>query len=161
MWLPNRTCWCSMKSRQAVQAAWRCRHRSGSSWCGVLGPLRERARRSSSHTEKGGKPMHSQPASLPVASSRIALAALAILAVLGVQASLGGNALLAQPLVASCPFYGYGYAGLGHGFYVTDYPSTNLALVTLGYSDTSPGQFSISLTAHRNAFDGPMIGVTQ
>jgi len=107
--------------------------------------------------------MHSQRACLPAAASRIILA---ILAGLTVVASPGGNALLAQtwfgpPLVASCPFSGQGLAGLEHGFYVSAYPGTNLSLVTLGYSTNTPGTFSISLTARRNAFDGPMIGVTQ
>jgi hypothetical protein len=107
--------------------------------------------------------MLSQRASLPAAASRITLA---ILAGLTVVASPGANALLAQtwfgpPLVASCPFSGQGFAGLEHGFYVSAYPGTNLSLVTLGYSTNTPGTFSISLTARRNAFDGPMIGVTQ
>jgi hypothetical protein len=106
--------------------------------------------------------MSSKPACLP-AAARLALAALASLSVV---ASLSGNALQAQtwfgpPLVASCPFYGQGFAGLEHGFYVTAYPGTNLSLVTLGYSTTTPGLFSLSLTARRNAYDGPMIGVTQ
>jgi hypothetical protein len=107
--------------------------------------------------------MLSKRACLPAAASRITLVALASLSVV---ASLGGTALLAQtwfgpPLVASCPFYGQGYADLEHGFYVTGYPGTNLSLVTLGYSTSTPGLFSISLTARRNAFDGPMIGVAQ
>ena len=107
--------------------------------------------------------MLSNRACLPAAASRITLAVLASLAVV---ASPGGHALLAQtwfgpPQVASCPFSGQGNAGLEHGFYVTGYPGTNLSLVTLGYSTTTPGTFSISLTARRNAFDGPMIGVAQ
>jgi hypothetical protein len=107
--------------------------------------------------------MLSQRACLPAAASRITLAALASLSVM---ASPGGHALLAQtwfgpPLVASCPFSGQANAGLEHGFYVTAYPGTNLSLVTLGYSTNTPGVFSISLTPRRNAFDGPMIGVTQ
>jgi len=107
--------------------------------------------------------MLSKRACLPAAASRIALAVLASLAVV---ASPGGHALLAQtwfgpPQVAACPFSGQGNAGLEHGFYVTGYPGTNLSLVTLGYSTNTPGVFSISLTARRNAFDGPMIGVAQ
>jgi hypothetical protein len=107
--------------------------------------------------------MHSQRACLPAAASRITLA---VLAVLGFQLSLGGNPLLAQtwfgpPLVASCPFAGQGFANPVHGFYISGYPATNLSLVTLGYSTNTPGIFSISLTAHRNAYDGPLIGVTQ
>ena len=107
--------------------------------------------------------MSSKPACPPAAAARLTLAILASLAVLP---SLGGNALLAQtwfgpPLVASCPFSGQGSAGLEHGFYFTGYPGTNLSLVTLGYSTSTPGLFSISLTARRGAYDGPMIGVTQ
>ncbi|MBV8203157.1 MAG: hypothetical protein JOZ15_21285 [Acidobacteria bacterium] len=89
------------------------------------------------------------------------------LAVFAVLAGLHGDALLAQnnyfgpPLAVSCPFYGQGYADLSHGFYVTGYPGTNLSLVTLGYNTPTPGLFSISLTARRNSYDGPMIGTTQ
>jgi hypothetical protein len=89
------------------------------------------------------------------------------LTILAVLASSGGNALLAQqtyfgpPLAVSCPFYGQGYVDLSHGFYVTGYPGTNLSLVTLGYNTPTPGLFSISLTARRNSYDGPMIGTTQ
>jgi len=103
------------------------------------------------------------PACLQAAAGRLTRVALTSLAAV---ASLGGSALHAQtwfgpPLVVSCPFYGQGFAGLGHGFYVTGYTGTNLSLVTLGYSTTTPGLFSISLTARRNAYNGPMIGVTQ
>jgi len=87
-------------------------------------------------------------------------------AILALLASLGGNAALAQdwfgpPLVVSCPFFGKGYVDLSHGFYVTRYQGNNLSKVTLGYSTTTPGVFSISLTARRNSYDGPMIGATQ
>jgi hypothetical protein len=106
--------------------------------------------------------MLSQRACLP-AASRITLA---ILAGLTVVASPGGHALLAQtwfgpPLVASCPFSGHVCAGLAHGSFVSGDPAPALSPVTLGYSPSTPGLFSISLTARRNAFDGPMIGVTQ
>src|SRR5258708_25128483 len=111
--------------------------------------------------------MLSKRACLPAAAAaRINLASLSVVAVFAVVASLSGNALLAQtwfgpPLVASCPFYGQGYVDLDHGFYISGYPGTNLSLVTLGYSTSTPGLFSISLTAHRNAYDGPIIGVAQ
>jgi hypothetical protein len=100
---------------------------------------------------------HSYP---PSAIARLTLASLVVLA------GTSGNALLGQtyfgpPLAVSCPFYGQGYADLSHGFYVTGYPGNNLSLVTLGYNTSTPGLFSISLTARRNSYDGPMIGTTQ
>ena len=110
--------------------------------------------------------MHSKRTCLPAAAPRFTLAVTMVIASLAVVATLDGNALLAQtwfgpPLVASCPFYGQGFADLSHGFYVTGYTGTNLSLVTLGYSSPTPGIFSISVTARRNAFDGPVVGVTQ
>src|SRR5260370_40990122 len=106
--------------------------------------------------EGGSSPMSSKRAGLPAAVACLILVALAILAVLGVQASLDGNALLAQtwfgpPLLASCPFYGQGYADLDHGFYIRGFTGTNLSLVTLGYSTSTPGLFSRPLTPRRNA----------
>jgi len=85
------------------------------------------------------------------------------LALLALPALLGGGALAAQPLLTtvSCPFVGTARAATFHGIYVTSYAGTNLSLVKLEYSATAAGLFSISLTAHRGAFDGPRIGTTQ
>ncbi|HVT61795.1 MAG TPA: hypothetical protein VHR45_25780 [Thermoanaerobaculia bacterium] len=76
---------------------------------------------------------------------------------------LGEGALRAQEssTTVSCPFFGRGTSGVYHGFYVTGYTGTNISTVTLGYTTDTPGRFSISLTARRNSFDGPLIGTTQ
>ncbi|HEY0783100.1 MAG TPA: hypothetical protein VGE98_11630, partial [Thermoanaerobaculia bacterium] len=77
---------------------------------------------------------------------------------------LFAGALAATPPstpVVSCPFQGTAGTSTFHGFYVTAYAGNNLGTVTLAYSTNTPGRFSISLTARRGSFDGPMIGVTQ
>ncbi len=97
-----------------------------------------------------------QHSSLPRAITRLVLAALTVLPLLGA----GALAAQSTPTV-SCPFAGNGTADLFHGIYVTGYTGTNLGRVTLGYTTTTPGLFSISLTAHRNSYDGPQIGTPQ
>jgi hypothetical protein len=86
--------------------------------------------------------------------------ALALLTALGV---LSGGALSAQtPIsIASCPFAGGGNTYLTNGFYVASYPGNNLFQVTLGYTSTYAQPYAITLTAHRNTYDGPIIGTPQ
>jgi hypothetical protein len=85
------------------------------------------------------------------------------LVVLTVLAGLGGRPLSADVYssVISCPFFGVGSTDVFHGFYVPNYPAINLSKVTLGYSTNTPGLFTISLTARRNSYDGPLLGTTQ
>lgn len=85
------------------------------------------------------------------------------LAILTVLWSLSGGALSAQPLVStvSCPFSGTANAVTYNGIYVTGYTGNNLAQVTLGYRASSAQRYGITLTAHRNTFDGPLIGSPQ
>ena len=82
---------------------------------------------------------------------------------IAVLASLGGSALPAQPFApaVSCPLAGTATASTANGFYVTHYPGNNLFQVTLGYTATAAERYGISLTAHRNTYDGPIIGSTQ
>jgi hypothetical protein len=81
------------------------------------------------------------------------------LAVLALMAVLGTGALAAQPVgTASCPFAGFANVAWANGFYVTAYPGTNLAQVTLAFRGGVAETYGITLTAHRNSYDGPIIG---
>jgi hypothetical protein len=65
----------------------------------------------------------------------------------------------AAETTVSCPFNGGITADqLFHGFYVTNYPGTNLDQVTLAYSPNTSGQYMITLTARSGTYDGPIIG---
>jgi hypothetical protein len=76
---------------------------------------------------------------------------------------LSGGALAAQPLVTtvSCPTSGAANSAVFNGIYVTGYTGNNLAQVTLAYGASAAQQYGITLTAHRNAFNGPIIGTPQ
>jgi hypothetical protein len=76
---------------------------------------------------------------------------------------LSGGALAAQPLVTtvSCPFGGAANSAVFNGIYVTGYTGNNLSQVTLAYGASAAQQYGITLTAHRNAFNGPIIGTPQ
>ncbi|HEX4496694.1 MAG TPA: hypothetical protein VIE43_13560 [Thermoanaerobaculia bacterium] len=79
-------------------------------------------------------------------------------------AVLSGGALPAQtfvPTPISCPFAGTANAVVYDGLYVAGYQGTNLSLVTLAYRAGFSQQYGITLTAHRNTFDGPVIGTPQ
>jgi hypothetical protein len=76
---------------------------------------------------------------------------------------LSGSALAAQPFVTtvSCPASGAANSAVFNGIYVTGYTGTNLAQVTLAYGASAAQLYGITLTAHRNAFNGPIIGTPQ
>jgi hypothetical protein len=61
---------------------------------------------------------------------------------------------------ASCPFTGSAGDLTDRGFYVTNYSGYNLGKVELGFmtSTASPTLWSITLTARRGGFAGPLIG---
>ncbi len=86
-----------------------------------------------------------------------------ILPILTILWALGGSVLSAQVSVStvSCPFAGGGNTSVFNGFYVADYPGNNLSQVTLGYTANFAEQFGITLTAHRNSYDGPILGTPQ
>ena len=90
-------------------------------------------------------------------------AARCVLTTLAVLAILGGKPLSAQAYVSvvSCPFFGVAETDIFHGVYLTHYPGNNLSKVTLGYSSDESGLFSISLTARRGSYAGPLIGSAQ
>jgi hypothetical protein len=102
------------------------------------------------------------PATRPSSPSASPIIARLGLAVLPLLSLLAGPlaAQTGQPTV-SCAFAGRGTSDVFHGFYVTGYTGRNLSTVTLGYTTDTAGLFRISLTAHRAAYNGPMIGATQ
>jgi hypothetical protein len=75
------------------------------------------------------------------------------------QTSSGVPIFIKVPI--DCPFAGAANAAVFNGIYVAGYPGTNLSLVTLAYRASFAQQYGISLTAHRNTFDGPLIGTPQ
>jgi hypothetical protein len=77
---------------------------------------------------------------------------------------LSGGALSAQsfiPTPISCLFAGAANAPVFNGIYVAGFQGTNLSLVTLAYRAGFAQPYGITLTAHRNTFDGPVIGTPQ
>lgn len=100
---------------------------------------------------------------MPSARSRSSVA-LTLMLLAGL--SISGQAAIAAAGVGvdtpvGCPLLGTATANVANGFYVTNYLGTNISRVTLGYTATSAELYSISLTAHRNRYDGPVIGSTQ
>lgn len=83
-------------------------------------------------------------------ASRIAvLAACCLLAAL--------SPLFAAATVVSCPF-STGGDDISRGFYLQGYGGTNLRTVTLAYTANVSGTYTITLTAHRGAYNGPVLG---
>jgi hypothetical protein len=100
-----------------------------------------------------------QRARSSVAISLVHVVAVTAMAAAGLSAALP---LVAQDTtVVSCPRLGHATSDVSHGFYVTGYGGSNLDTVSLGFATDTPGEFIISLTARRNAYDGPMIGTTE
>ncbi len=84
-------------------------------------------------------------------ASRIAvLAAFCLLAAL--------SPLFAAATVVSCPF-STGGDDISRGFYLQGYGGTNLRTVTLAYTANVSGTYTITLTAHRGAYNGPVLGI--
>ena len=65
--------------------------------------------------------------------------------------------LAATSTVVSCP-YSTGGDDILRGFYLQGYAGSNLRTVTLAYTANVAGTYTISLTAHRGAFDGLVVG---
>ena len=72
----------------------------------------------------------------------------------------GAAAGRSEPIEMSCDFSGSTGDPVDRGIYVTGYPGHTLGRVELAYSSNVAGQFLISLTAHRIAYDGPQLGET-
>ncbi|MEA2693555.1 MAG: hypothetical protein QOJ16_2942 [Acidobacteriota bacterium] len=65
--------------------------------------------------------------------------------------------LLAASTVVSCPF-STGGDDIGRGFYLQSYAGSNLRTVSLAYTANVAGTYTITLNAHRGAFNGPLLG---
>jgi len=77
-------------------------------------------------------------------------------------AAVGGDAAHALPATpVSCPLAGFANASTAYGFYVQSYAGNNLSLVTLAYGTNVAQRYSLTLTAHRNTYDGPLVGTAQ
>jgi hypothetical protein len=63
----------------------------------------------------------------------------------------------ADTTVVSCPTGGGGDQ-ITRGFYVSDYPGSNLGSVKLTYFPLAPPPISITLTARTGSYDGPILG---
>jgi hypothetical protein len=65
--------------------------------------------------------------------------------------------LAATSTVVSCPF-STGGDDIARGFYLQGFAGTNLGTVTLAYTASVAGTYTITLTAHRGAFNGAVVG---
>ena len=75
----------------------------------------------------------------------------------GVATSLA-SFTFTESVVVSCPFSSTGGGDLTErGFYVSNYPGTNIDTVTLRYVSTMPGAM-VTLSARLGAYNGPLIG---
>jgi hypothetical protein len=95
-------------------------------------------------------------------SSPVQLLKASLLAALTI-AALGalGPAAASAETVVSCPFDPAGSANdINRGFYVSNYPGSNLDQVTLEYGGNASaiGSHTITLTARSGTYDGPIIG---
>lgn len=70
-------------------------------------------------------------------------------------------ATAAADVAVSCPFDPTDNGdGLDHGFYVTNYPGTNIDRVTLEYTVDVGGAYMLTLTARSGTYAGPVIGTS-
>ncbi len=82
----------------------------------------------------------------------------------GLRQALVGLALLfaAAPspgsTVVSCPFSGTPGDHADSGIVVLNYPGNNISRLHIGYGANATGQYLITATIHRGAFDGPIVG---
>lgn len=60
--------------------------------------------------------------------------------------------------VVSCPFRGTANDHADSGIVVANYPGTNVSRVHIGYGANVTGQYLITVTIRRGAFDGPIVG---
>lgn len=84
----------------------------------------------------------------------------ACLATVALLFAIAPTAPLFASTVVSCPFSSGGDV-ISRGFYLESYTGSNLGTVTLAYTATVTGTYSVSVTAHRGAFDGPIVGTTR
>jgi hypothetical protein len=65
--------------------------------------------------------------------------------------------LAATSTVVTCPFSSGG-DDISRGFYLQGYAGSNLRTVNLAYTASVSGTYTITLAAHRGAFNGPLLG---
>jgi hypothetical protein len=76
--------------------------------------------------------------------------------------ALGAAAPAVAATIVSCPNSGGGGDQVTRGFYVQNYNGSTLDTVALTFvTGGGVGSYSVSLTAHAGAYDGPVIGTTQ
>jgi hypothetical protein len=84
---------------------------------------------------------------------RFVLAATLALALLATGVPLRA----ATSTVVSCPF-STGGDNISRGFYLSGYGGTNLRTVSLAYTANTAGTYTVTLVAHRGAYNGPVLG---
>src|SRR5689334_1419618 len=62
--------------------------------------------------------------------------------------------------VVSCPFSGTPDDHADSGIVVVGYPGTNIRRLHIGYGTNVTGQYLITATIRRGAFDGPIVGAS-
>lgn len=80
------------------------------------------------------------------------------LAVVAAAIAAATAPLLAATLYTD-PFGGGGGDLISRGFYFSNFPSSSLGTVTLGYSANTAGSYTIQLTATLDAYNGTVLGV--
>jgi hypothetical protein len=93
---------------------------------------------------------------------RFILSLVIVTSVLG-WTGCGSNNSPSQPAstpvqLINYPSTGTGGDGISRGFYVNPYPGSTLSKVVLYYVPNATGSYGVSLIAHQNTYDGPVIG---
>ena len=86
-----------------------------------------------------------------VSRSGVAFALFALLST--ARPAAAGNTTL-----INCTVTGAASDPITHGFYIPNYPGTSLRNLTLNLSSDTTGHFIVTLTAHLDSFDGPVLG---
>jgi len=94
------------------------------------------------------RPVHLAASAL-LPSARLALVGLAIL--FAAAPSPGST-------VVSCAFSGSPQDHADSGIIVANYPGNNISRLHMGYGTNATGQYLITATIRRDAFDGPIVG---
>jgi hypothetical protein len=86
-----------------------------------------------------------------------------MVAVVMALGSVGAASAVTWQQTGACAFSGTGTENVDRGFYITSYPGNNLSKIQLAYtaSNGAGGIWSITLTARRTRYDGPVIGSPQ
>ena len=85
---------------------------------------------------------------------RLPVPALAFL--LAAASSLAGT--ISESTVVSCPFGGASNDRADSGIIVLNYQGNNVRRVHIGYGTDTTGQYLVTMTIRRGAYDGPVVG---